>query len=109
VFSSLDNEVVGFVYEKCIKELVAKYQRTIILVTQKTQLVYSADYVSRPALMSSIHAESFSANSAEKLLKARKFHCEDSQSAARLSVELMAALTATREAINLYFKPFLCN
>ncbi|XP_070506650.1 ATP-binding cassette sub-family C member Sur isoform X2 [Chironomus tepperi] len=44
-FSSLDNEVVSFLFEKCIKRVLKKYKRTIILVTQKTQLVYSADYI----------------------------------------------------------------
>jgi ABC-type bacteriocin/lantibiotic exporter with double-glycine peptidase domain len=45
-FSSLDNEVIAFIFDKCIKRLLTKNKRTIILVTQKTQLVYSADYVS---------------------------------------------------------------
>lgn len=72
VFASLDNEVVGFIYEKCIRALVSRYQRTIILVTQKTQLVYSADHVSRGALMILIHPES-SPGSAEKLSAARRF------------------------------------
>lgn len=50
-FSSLDNEVVGWIFEKCIKLVSAKYKRTVILVTQKTQLVYSADYVSSSLLI----------------------------------------------------------
>lgn len=45
-FSSLDNEVVARIFEKCIKDFLIKFKRTVILVTQKTQLVYSADYVS---------------------------------------------------------------
>ena len=51
VFSSLDNEVVAGIFEKCIKKVLAKCKRTVILVTQKTQLVYSADYVSCPQLL----------------------------------------------------------
>ena len=51
VFSSLDNEEVAGIFEKCIKKVLAKCKRTIILVTQKTQLVYSADYVSCPQLL----------------------------------------------------------
>lgn len=50
-FASLDNEVVALIFEKCIQvELSTKLKRTIILVTQKTQLVYKADYVSRRVL-----------------------------------------------------------
>lgn len=48
-FASLDNEVIGSIFEKCIKEFLVKLKRTVILVTQKTQLVYSADYVSPTA------------------------------------------------------------
>ncbi|CRK93043.1 CLUMA_CG006547, isoform A [Clunio marinus] len=45
VLSSLDNQVVSWIIEKCLKLNLAKYKRTIILVTQKTQLVYNADYL----------------------------------------------------------------
>lgn len=44
--SALDNEVGLFVFENTIKKMLIRYKRTTILVTQKLQLINSADYVS---------------------------------------------------------------
>ncbi len=37
--------MVSELFEKCIKRGVSKYKRTIVLVTQKTQLTRKADYL----------------------------------------------------------------
>lgn len=44
-FSSLDNEVSKWIFDNSIKSLLLKHQRTVVLVTQKTHLVHSSDYV----------------------------------------------------------------
>lgn len=44
--SSLDNEVGKSIIENCIKKLLLRYNRTILLVTQKLNLIYNADFVS---------------------------------------------------------------
>lgn len=43
--SSLDNEVSKWIFENSIKNMLLKHQRTVILVTQKTNLVHHSDYV----------------------------------------------------------------
>lgn len=44
-FASLDNEVSKWIFENSIKDLLLKHERTVILVTQKTNLVHHSDYV----------------------------------------------------------------
>ncbi|XP_046866471.1 ATP-binding cassette sub-family C member Sur [Drosophila willistoni] len=43
--SSLDNEVGGHVFEQCVRQMLLKSSRTIILVTQQLQLIKEADYL----------------------------------------------------------------
>ncbi|CAO1396998.1 unnamed protein product [Diamesa serratosioi] len=43
--SSLDNHVASSLFEKSIKRVSMKHKRTILLVSQKTQLVYAADFL----------------------------------------------------------------
>lgn len=43
--SSLDNEVSKCIFDNGIRNMLSKHQRTIIMVTQKTNLVHSSDYV----------------------------------------------------------------
>ncbi|XP_055381997.1 ATP-binding cassette sub-family C member Sur isoform X2 [Condylostylus longicornis] len=43
--SSLDNEVAKHVFENSIKKMLLKANRTVILVTQKLQLLSSANYI----------------------------------------------------------------
>lgn len=44
--SSLDNEVGSHVFEQCVRQMLLKSNRSIILVTQQLQLIREADYVS---------------------------------------------------------------
>lgn len=43
--SSLDNEVSKSIFDNSIRNVLLKHQRTVIMVTQKTYLVHSSDYV----------------------------------------------------------------
>ncbi|XP_051858147.1 ATP-binding cassette sub-family C member Sur isoform X1 [Drosophila albomicans] len=43
--SSLDNEVGNHVFEQCVRQMLLKSNRSIILVTQQLQLVKEADYL----------------------------------------------------------------
>lgn len=43
--SSLDNEVSNWIFDNSIRNMLLKHQRTVIIVTQKTYLVHSSDYV----------------------------------------------------------------
>ncbi|XP_030561712.1 ATP-binding cassette sub-family C member Sur isoform X1 [Drosophila novamexicana] len=43
--SSLDNEVGSHVFEQCVRQMLLKSNRTIILVTQQLQLIKEADYL----------------------------------------------------------------
>ncbi|XP_055301236.1 ATP-binding cassette sub-family C member Sur isoform X3 [Sitodiplosis mosellana] len=43
--SSLDNEVSKWIFDNSIKNMLLKHQRTVILVTQKTNLVHHSDYI----------------------------------------------------------------
>lgn len=49
--SALDNEVAMDVFENGVHRMLARQKRTIILVTQKVQLVHRADNVSQPATL----------------------------------------------------------
>ncbi|KAH8273788.1 hypothetical protein KR044_000666 [Drosophila immigrans] len=43
--SSLDNEVGNHVFEQCVRQMLLKSNRSIILVTQQLQLIKEADYL----------------------------------------------------------------
>ncbi|XP_031636078.1 ATP-binding cassette sub-family C member Sur-like [Contarinia nasturtii] len=43
--SSLDNELSSWIFDNSIKNMLLKHQRTVILVTQKTNLVHHSDYI----------------------------------------------------------------
>ncbi|XP_058815986.1 ATP-binding cassette sub-family C member Sur [Topomyia yanbarensis] len=43
--SSLDNEVGRFVFDQGIRRMMGQQKRTVIMITQKLQLVFSADYI----------------------------------------------------------------
>ncbi|XP_055905091.1 ATP-binding cassette sub-family C member Sur isoform X2 [Eupeodes corollae] len=43
--SSLDNEVSGHVFERSIRKMLLNANRTVILVTQRLQLIHNADYI----------------------------------------------------------------
>ncbi|XP_062546541.1 ATP-binding cassette sub-family C member Sur [Armigeres subalbatus] len=43
--SSLDNEVAKFVFDHGIRRMLTRQKRTVVMVTQMLQLVYSADHI----------------------------------------------------------------
>lgn len=45
--SSLDNEVAKWIFDNGIKKMLLRHKRTVILVTQKTHLIYGSDNVRR--------------------------------------------------------------